>query len=170
MKKWSLDRKLETSRRNHARRCYKKAPLLALLLIRERYPDYSERQLLEDLKRRTPLKVKAKKTKTRRDFRYCQISKLAVQLHAFERGSSQYNKTCNQLSALMQADKERRPITVHVVKPPPDGKVDYYFKWNTDERYIIEFITLANKKSVTHDQLCDKKTEIQRLMAGLLAG
>lgn len=168
MKKWSLDRKLETSRRNHARRCYKKAPLLALLLIRERYPDYSERQLLEDLKLRSKPKVKKKKAKTKNDFRSRQLDKYEILYRTTEPGTKEYNRVCNYMAQLTDALNARRDMIIHVAKGTV--KYDYFFKWKTSERLIIEFITLAKNIASTHEDLVKKQLEIQKITAGLLAG
>lgn len=67
------------ARRNFVRRVYKADKLFALEEIRERYPDYSEQQLINDLTRRSKRPTK-KKYKPIVDLRRCQLPKYAQRI------------------------------------------------------------------------------------------
>ena len=150
----------QRSRRNFARRTFARNPLFALLEIRERYPEYTEEQLAADLKRKS-IPVKKDKSKTPRDLRRCQLSKLAGNLK-YEQDTKSYHDLCNRIVMLENAHKLRLDIPLAVSL---DGlRKAYYFHWLTPEAEVKAFVNAANTKGASHDVLTQKfKTIIKGL-------
>lgn len=144
----------ENSRRKRfVRRIFKRMPLHALWLIRERYPDYQEENLLADLviRYRKKRSFRRKKDKKGTYFRNEQIRKYAMELRFRETWEPEYDKACQQIAMLTQAENEHRDIKL-LVKIGSESKY-YHFKHYTRECFIKDFITAANKKGSTHDEL-----------------
>ncbi|WP_345956049.1 hypothetical protein [Mucilaginibacter sp. PAMB04168] len=144
-----------TKRKNFVRKTFKKWGLFGMQEILKQYPEYREAMLPGDLviKRK---KVKDKKTKPRNDFRARQLAKYDIAYHTTDSSSKEFNKICERIASLTSADLKRAPILLTVTLS--GEKYQYSFHWNTDEREIEKFHALANKAGVTHEQLCQYRT------------
>jgi hypothetical protein len=139
-----------TNRKNFVRRTFKKWGLFCMQEITKLYPDYLEEMLPVDLliKRK---KLKAKKIKPRNDFRARQLAKYDIAYHTTDSSSREFNRICERIASLTHADLKRYPIQLVVTLS--GEKHLYCFPWNTGEKEIKEFHSLANKAGITHDQL-----------------
>jgi len=145
------DQKLSLRKKLFVRRQYKRYPVLALLFIRERYPDYTEDQLLKDIIVKRRPKKRNKKKKAILDFRRVQMEKYAQRLKQFDKDSREYNQACNMIAILENAHQLKTPIELNVKLN--GEKMTYYFHWDTKERRIKEFVAAANTKGTTHEML-----------------
>lgn len=137
---------IETNRRKKfVRRTVKSAPLFALSLIRERYPDYVESMIRTDLKLSKRYKRREKFVKRPSDMglRICQIQKLSWRLQYTDPQSKEYNRYCNQIAGYMNGLKTKSPIIIEVKYN--NIKMDYFFPWNATENKIKSFVAMANK-------------------------
>jgi len=137
---------IETNRRKKfVRRAVKSAPLFALSLIRERYPDYVESMIAADLKLSKGYKRREKFVKRPSDMglRICQIQKLSWKLRYTDPQSKEYNRYCNQIAGYMNGLKTKSPIIIEVNYNKV--KMEYTFPWNATENKIKSFVALANK-------------------------
>jgi isopropylmalate/homocitrate/citramalate synthase len=139
-----------TRRKNFVRRIFKKWGLFSMQEILKQYPDYLESMLPVDLAIKKK-KVKEKKHKTRHDFRARQLAKYDIAYHTTDSSSKEFNKICERIASLTYADLKKAPI--HLTVTLGREKYLYSFHWNTDEREIKEFHSLANKAGATHEQL-----------------
>lgn len=137
-------------RRNFVRRTFKIWGLFSLPIIKSQYPEYPEEMITQDLIRKKR-HVRIKKSKPRRDFRAAQLNKYEVLYHVTEQTSREFSKICERISSLTNADRQKLPI--HLTVTLGCERYDYVFKWNTSERQIKEFHTLANTKGVRHEDL-----------------
>jgi hypothetical protein len=147
----------ERSRRNFVRRIYSRSPLFGLSEIQERYPDYTEQLLLQDL----PVKSKKDKVKKHQpvtDLRRCQLEKLAAQLRLGGLGEQAYTSVCNRIVMLQNAHQKRLPIPLAVTFG--GETLVYSFNWKTREGIVKSFVELANSSGMTHDRLKQKYQEI----------
>lgn len=149
----------ERSRKNFARRVYRKNKLFALAEIRSRYPDYDEQQLTKDLTFKSK-KTRCKKHKPIMDLRRCQLEKLAKKLNSGDLPEQEYHTICNRIVLLQNAHNHRLPIPL-TVKLQGETLV-YDFNWKTKEYIVKSFVELANSKDMTHDLLKKRYQEIIR--------
>jgi hypothetical protein len=147
----------ERTRRNFVRRVYKRHKLFALEEIKNRYPDYQEAMLYADLKQ-SKTKPKKKKHKPILDLRRCQLQKLAFRIQREDLSPEEYHRTCCRMVMLQNAHDCRKPIPL-IVTLNKETLV-YSFGWRTRESVVKSFVSLANSKGVTHDQLNEKHREM----------
>lgn len=143
---------IETNRRKKfVRRTVKSAPLFALSLIRERYPDYVESMIAADLKLGKGYKRRDKLVKRPSDMglRICQIRKLNSKLGYADPESKEYNTYCNQIAGYMNGLKTKSPIIIEVKYNKI--KMEYAFAWNATESKVKSFVALANKLTSFED-------------------
>jgi len=158
MPKWSEERRFKYSRMLHARRIFKRDTLFAVNIIRERYPGYTEEMLLDDIRRRSPVKPQIKGRKPAFDFRTRQIEKLVMELRFTDRNSKEYNSLCHRLTLMVNAHKAKQQIKLTC---KVEGKaMIYLFHWSTAEKDIKQFAAMANQKGITHEQLDQFKKEL----------
>lgn len=149
-----------TKRKNFVRRTFKRWGLFCIQEITKQYPDYVEEMLAVDLliKRK---KLKAKKIKPRNDFRARQLAKYDIAYHTTDSSSREFNRICERIASLTHADLKKAPI--HLTVTLSGEKYLYYFPWNTGEREIKEFHSIANKAGMTHEKLCQHRDKIIKL-------
>jgi hypothetical protein len=143
-----------TKRKNFVRRTFKKWGLFCMQEITKVYPDYLEEMLPVDLLIKKK-KFKAKKIKPRDDFRARQLAKYDIAYHTTDSSSREFNRICERIASLTHADIKKAAI--HLVVTLSGEKHLYCFPWNTGEKEIKEFHSLANKAGITHDQLSQYK-------------
>lgn len=107
---WSIERKEDRRRMNLARRLWKRFPLFALNEMQEEYPGYTEIQLKDDLRRRTPEKKMKGKSQLIRYGRFQKIEDLM----------REFNRTGNVDFAIIAA-KLRLKITKPYILNIPIG-------------------------------------------------
>lgn len=152
------DRSEERSRKNFVRRVYRDNPLFALAEIRERYAGYEQDQLLVDLKKRKPEKLKRVKSKPILDLRRVQLQKLALKLELSKDDEIAYQAICERMAILAEAHRNRCPIPI-AVKLQGESRI-YYFNWKTRETVVKGFVAKANSKGMTHEVLQKAYNEI----------
>lgn len=81
-KPFSPERLAHIRRLRKARRLFKNEPLFAFLLMKADYPDYTHAEFLDDLRRRSKIKRKPKKSPLYRFGRYLRIDKLITRYQA----------------------------------------------------------------------------------------
>jgi hypothetical protein len=147
----------ERTRKNFVRRVFKKNPLFAVEEIQTRYPEYNERMLYYDLKRKKA-KSNRKKSKPIVDLRRCQLEKLARKLSLEDLSEQDYQSTCFRIVMLQNAHDLRLPIPLTVTLNKKT--LVYSFNWRTRERVVKSFVDLANTQGMTHEQLEKRYQEI----------
>lgn len=126
------------------RRQIRKQPLIAFLLIRERYPDFTREEMDQAILKCKPLKPR-KKHREKRGFRDRQLHKLCLELKRYDEDSREYGQLVSRISAMKQALDEKRDIRLTIsYKGESRG---YFFKWNSSEDYIKRIAALANQCS-----------------------
>jgi hypothetical protein len=130
-----------TKRKNFVRRTFKKWGLFCMQEITKVYPDYLEEMLPVDLLIKKK-KFKAKKIKPRDDFRARQLAKYDIAYHTTDSSSREFNRICERIASLTHADVKKAAI--HLVVTLSGEKHLYCFPWNTGEKEIKEFHSLAN--------------------------
>ncbi|UOE52551.1 hypothetical protein MTO98_15855 [Mucilaginibacter sp. SMC90] len=138
------------TRRNLARRVFKRNQLFALSEIQRYYPDYTQTQLEADLKTKRR-KERGKKHKPVVDYRRCQLEKLAKHLKHDHLSEREYQQTCCRIVILQQAHDLRLPIP-KTVSYNKRSEV-YSFHWKTRETVIKSFVQQANSEGMTHERL-----------------
>ena len=140
----------QRSRRNFVRRVYQKNKLFAIEEISTKHPDYTEDMLSADLyiAKRT---AKRKKHKPVTDLRQCQLQKLAHRLKYVQLDEKDYNDTCNRIAILQQAHKLR--LSIPLIVNLQQETLVYSFPWKICEGVVKDFVTLANKPGMTHQEL-----------------
>ena len=136
------------SRRKFVRRVYASAPLFALDLIRERYPDYTAVRLAADL-------VPSKKRKARREkfvrrpsemgFRISMIRWLAAELRFKDLDPALYHRYCNRIAGYQNGLNLRLPVLITVVYSGESQ--EYGFPWNVTKFRIDSFVALTKRVS-----------------------
>lgn len=152
------EQKERIRRRNFVRRIVDRVPLFVMEEIRQRYPDYDDYMLRDDLKTRRKKAIKPKKTKMADDFRSRQLDKYLELLKQTDPDAPEYNNICIKMALLNDAHNQRKRIEI-MVKKEGEGRI-HYFMWQTSERSIKEFIILANQKTSTWDDLKKKQDDI----------
>lgn len=147
-----VTRQANTRRRNTVRRIFKKNKLFALHEIREIYPDYIVDMLDDDLKTK-PKKKELPKGKMKEDFRSSQLRKIKDSLKYDELDNVAYSKLCVKFAFYTSSLNSKRNIVLPV---KIEGiKIEYYFKWYTEEDIIKKFHASANSEGMTHEKLGD---------------
>eukprot|EP01012_Entosiphon_sulcatum_P015538 TRINITY_DN20491_c0_g1_i1.p1 TRINITY_DN20491_c0_g1~~TRINITY_DN20491_c0_g1_i1.p1 ORF type:complete len:237 (-),score=29.62 TRINITY_DN20491_c0_g1_i1:658-1368(-) len=130
-------------RKRFVRRVWKKYPLFAIELIKERYFDYTEDLLIPDLtiSKRATKKVKFKKNISSFGLRISQIQKLAGLLKFKDTSEQERNTICNKIVGYSNALKLKTPILL-TVRYAGEAR-EYSFKWNETEDKIKTFVALT---------------------------
>ena len=148
-------------RRKFVRRMVKAAPLFALQLIRERYPNYKESEMATDLKLAKNYKKHEKfvKRPSQMGLRISQICKLGNELRFTDPSSAEYNRYCNLIAGYHNGLKNKLPIQLTVSYA---GIFHVYtFPWNDTELRIKAFVALT-KRVNSFDELDKQLAENSR--------
>lgn len=136
---------VDNRRKRFVRRVWKKYPLFALQLIKERYVDYSEELLIKDLyvQSKKNKKEKFKKNIASFGLRISQIQKLSWLLKSSDTSEKERNTICNKIAGYMNGLKLKAPIVLTVNY---SGILkEYNFKWNDTESRIKTFLQLTKE-------------------------
>lgn len=164
MPPWTEERKLQVRRKLFVRRTFKRFPLVALLLIGERYPGYTNENLDADLSKWRKGKPFRSKKKAPRDFRTLQLDKWLVLYKYESKDSAEYHRACNMIAQLSDSKHRKRKIEL-VVRKGGEAR-GFYFAPNTTESLIKKFVAYANEKTTSWADLEKRQDEMIDIMLG----
>jgi hypothetical protein len=133
-RKFSPQRLLNRRRMNAARRFWRDQPLFAFSIMKSKYPDYTEPQFVDDLRRRTPFKKQKGKSNLRKYGRFNRMQALLTE-YAFT------GKIECAIEAIKLRKRLSKPYQVRVILKRVG--MDYMFPPETSLLDIEEFARAA---------------------------
>lgn len=131
------------ARKRFVRNTYKKTSIWAIEEIKKKYPNYTESNLIDDLKP----KKKSRKIKLLTSFRDKQIEKLYKLIMGIDESHENYNKYCNMIAT--NINSYNKAITYQVSKE--DKTKTFTFPAKTKEEIVVTFLKGISKAKTINE-------------------